>query len=90
MHNNYELNDKIILKYFQLILKTLKWKKSIVLFAINTEILKVLKYQTFSKKTLVLSIISSKCGSKDEKIFKEEKSTEILIILGFITKLPKR
>ena len=45
--------------------------KSIVLFAINTEILKALKYQTFSKKTLVLSIISSKCDSKDEKIFKE-------------------
>ena len=64
--------------------------KSIVLFAINTEILKALKYQTFSKKKLVLSIISSKCDSKDEKIFKEEESTEILIILGFITKLPKR
>ena len=71
MHNNYEPNDKIILEYFQLILKTLKWMKSIVLFAINTEILKALKYQTFSKKTLVLSIISSKCDSKDEKIFKK-------------------
>ena len=35
------------------------------------------------EKTLVLSIICSKCKNEDEKIFKEE-SIEILKILGFI------
>ena len=28
-------------------------------------------------KTLILSIICDKCGSKDEKIFKEEESIEV-------------
>ena len=44
------------------------------------------KYRKFEKpkisylleKTLVLSIICSKCKNKDEKIFKEEESIEIL------------
>ena len=36
------------------------------------------------KKTLVLSIICSKYKNEDEKIFKEEKSIEILKILGLI------
>ena len=40
------------------------------------------KYHILSKKTLVLSIICSKCESEDEKIFKEEQSMEILRILG--------
>ena len=35
-------------------------------------------------KTLVLSIICSKCKNKDEKLFKEEESTEIIKILGLI------
>ena len=35
------------------------------------------------EKTLVLSIISSKCKNKNRKIFKEE-SIEILKILGLI------
>ena len=34
------------------------------------------------EKTLVLSIICSKCESEDEKIFKEEQSMEILRIFG--------
>ena len=50
------------------------------------------KYRKFEKpkisenleKTLVLSITCSKCKSKDEKLLKEEKSTEILKILGLI------
>ena len=33
---------------------------------------------------LVLSIIYSKCKTKDEKLFKEEESIEILKILGLI------
>ena len=50
------------------------------------------KYKKFEKpkisylleKTLVLSIICSKCKNEDEKVFKEEESTEILKILGLI------
>ena len=36
------------------------------------------------KKTLVLSIVCSKCNNEDEKIFKEEESIEILKILFLI------
>ena len=50
------------------------------------------RYKTFEKpkisyileKTLVISIICSKCKNEDEKIFKEEESIEILKILGLI------
>ena len=48
------------------------------------------KYRKFEKlkisylleKTLVLSIICSKCKNEDEKIFNEENSIEILKILS--------
>ena len=36
------------------------------------------------EKTLVLSVICSKCKNKNEKIFKEEESMAILKILGLI------
>ena len=50
------------------------------------------KYRKFEKskisylleKTLLLSIICSKCKNEDEKLFKEEESIEILKILGLI------
>ena len=42
------------------------------------------KMSQLLEKTLVLSIICSKCENEDEKIFKEEESTEILKILGLI------
>ena len=50
------------------------------------------KYRIFEKpkishlleKTLVLSIIFSKCKNEDEKIFKEEDTIEILKILCLI------
>ena len=48
--NKYEKNEKIILKFFQQILKRLRWKKSIVLFLVSIENYKILKYDTFSKK----------------------------------------
>ena len=35
-------------------------------------------------KTLVLSIICSKCKNEDEKLFKENESDEILKILGSV------
>ena len=43
-----------------------------------------LKYQTSQKKTLVLSIICSKCKNGDEKIFKEGESIEILKIFEYL------
>ena len=45
------------------------------------------KISYFFGKTLVLSIICSKCGSKDEKIFKEEESIKILKIFGLINNI---
>ena len=50
------------------------------------------KYRKFEKpkisylleKTLVVSIICSKCKNEDEIIFKEKHSIEILEILGLI------
>ena len=50
------------------------------------------KYRKFEKpkisylleKTLVLSIICSKCKNEDEKLFKEEESIEILKFFGLI------
>ena len=51
------------------------------------------KYKEFRKpkisylreKTLLLSSICNKCGSEDEKIFKEEESMKILKIYSLIT-----
>ena len=48
---------------------------------------KTLKYHIFSKKTLLFSSICSNCGSKDEKMFKEEESTKILKILDLINNI---
>ena len=50
------------------------------------------KYKKFEKpevsyrleKTLVLSIICSKCKNEDKKLFKEEESTEIFKVLDLI------
>ena len=52
------------------------------------------KYRKFEKpkmshileKTLVLSIICSKCKNEDEKLFKEDESIEILKTLDLILK----
>ena len=40
------------------------------------------KISCLLEKTLVLSIICSKCKNEDEKTFKEKESIEILKILG--------
>ena len=47
--NEYEKNDKIILKYLVLT-KRLRRKESIALFVVRTQNLKNLKYYTSSKK----------------------------------------
>ena len=41
------------------------------------------------EKTLVLSIICSKCENEYEKTFKEEESIEILTNLGLINNIEK-
>ena len=58
-----------------------------MLFIVSIENLKNLKDHATQKKTLILSIICSKCKSEDEKIFKEEESIEILENLGFINNI---
>ena len=45
---------------------------------------KTLKKYTFLKKKFTSFYYCSKCGNEDEKIFKEEESTEILEVLGLI------
>ena len=45
---------------------------------------KNLKILYIFEKTLVLSIICSKCENDNEKIFKEEEPIEILKIIGLI------
>ena len=55
-----------------------------MLFRVSIEVLKILKYNLFSKKAIVLSIIYSKCKNEDEKIFREKESVEILKIFGLI------
>ena len=68
--NEYKNEDKTILKHFQWNLNKLK---CIVMFSINKENLKKLKYDIL-KKALSFPIVYSKCGHKYEKIFKEEES----------------
>ena len=45
------------------------------------------KKSYFLEKTLILSIICSKCQKEDEKIFKEEELIEILKILVLINNI---
>ena len=71
--HDYEKNDEIMLKYFQWLKR---WKKKyIALFVISIE------------KTLVLSIICSKCKNEVEKLYKEKESIEVVKILGLIENL---
>ena len=87
--NEYEKNDKIILKYFQYI-KRLRWKNCVALSVVSIENLKILKNYTYSRKTLTLAIICSKCRNLDEKKkkkIKEHESIEILQILFLFKKI---
>ena len=69
--SEYEKNDKIIVKYFE---KIFKMKKIYCAVCGKYKKSKNPKISYTLKKTLVLSIICSNCGSKDEKIFNEEES----------------
>ena len=55
----------------------------IVFSAISIKNWKTLKFYVFNKN-LVFSIICDKCGSNNDKVFKEEESIEILKVLGLI------
>ena len=52
-----------------------------MLFLGSIENLKNLNIIHFRKKSLVLSIICSKCENKDENVFNEVKSTETVKFL---------
>ena len=54
-----------------------------MLFAVSIENLKTLKHHYHLEETFVLSVICSK-RNENEKLYKEEKSIEILQILGLI------
>ena len=47
--NEHKKNDKLILKYCQQSINKLKWWKSVVVFAINIENLKTIRYLIFLK-----------------------------------------
>ena len=68
--NDYEKNDKIIKLCCIICSKYSKLEKP--------------KLSYLLEKTLVLSVICSKCKNEDEKLFKEEESIEILKILDLI------
>ena len=74
--NDYEKNDKKVLKYFQ----KLKRKLYCVICGKHRKLEKC-KISYLLEKGLVLSIICSKCKNEGEKRFKERKSIEILKFL---------
>ena len=82
------INMKIMRKsIFNIFYKKLKWKEIIVLIVKNIK--NFIDYEDYENiidlgKTLVLSLIWGKRNNEDKKVFKEEESTEILKIIGFI------
>ena len=79
--NDYEKNDKKILKSFQYIKR---WKNYIALIAVSIENLKNLKYHIFSKKDHFFLLFLVNIKMKMKKIFKEDESIEILKILRLL------
>ena len=75
----------MILKHYQQFLRSLKGKK----YCIVCGKFKKPKKSYILEKVLVLSVICSICGSKDEKMFKGKESVEILKILGLIKNIEK-
>ena len=61
--------------------------KCIAIFAIKIENLKKTKITYFFRKTLGLFIVYSKCDHGYQKIFKEDKSIEILKNLDLINNI---
>ena len=48
-----------------------------MLFVVSKENLKILKYHNIFEKALGLSVVCSKCGNENKKIFNEEESVKI-------------
>ena len=76
--NDYENNIK------KIFLRNKKMKKLYCVICGNYRKSEKPKMLYLSGKTLVLSIIYSKCKNEDEKLFEEEESIEISKILGLI------
>ena len=74
------MNDKIILKTFS-VTKKIKIKRYLLRYLWQVQKIKS-KILYIFEKILVLSTICSKCINEDGKVFKEEESIEVLIILG--------
>ena len=66
--DNFEKNDKIILKYFQCLKR---WKNYIVLFAVSTENLENLKYFSLRKSSCFYYLLLS-VKLKKEKYLKKK------------------
>ena len=75
----------IIQIYFFLMIvgRLIKWLNNTKIFSITKKDEKP-KISYLLEKTLVLSIICSKCENEEEQIFKEEESMERLQILNLI------
>ena len=79
--NSFSPND------YGMIMEFKRWKKLYCVTCGKYRKFEKHKISYFLEKTLVLSIICSKCNNEDEKIFKGEESIEILKILGLIENL---
>ena len=75
----------IIQIYFFLMIvgRLIKWLNNTKIFSITKKDEKP-KISYLLEKTLVLSIICSKCENEEEQVFKEEESMERLQILNLI------
>ena len=79
--NDFKKNDKRNTKIFSI---TKKMKKLYCVICCKYRKFEKPKTSYLLEKTLVLSIICTKCKNEDEKYFKEEESIEMLKILGVI------
>ena len=70
--NEYEKNDRIILKCFKYILKRLKWKKSLVLLREIKKKLRTLKYHTFWKNISFFLLLAVSVAVKMKKYLKKK------------------
>lgn len=58
-----------------------------VLLVVNTQNLKILKYHIFTKRIIILSVISSKSDNEAGKIKIFEESIKILNILSLVNNI---
>ena len=86
--NDYDMNDKIIKKFFLWIyFKKVRMRKIYYTKWKKCKNFKKPKTSYICNKKLHLSSISNKCGREDKKIFDKEESIEILQILCLIVNI---